>query len=71
MTEQSLISEKLYTMSQVVELLDVPKHRLIYLFDSRKLRNEDFIKLPNGERVYRQSDLAKIKQALFEIQSKG
>lgn len=71
MTEQSLTDGKLFTMSQVVEMLNIPKHRLVYLFDSRKLRNEDFIKLPNGERVYRQSDLVKIKQALFAMQSKG
>lgn len=62
MTEQSLTSEKLFTMSQVVQILNVPKYRLIYLFDSRKLKTEEFLKLPNGERVYRQSDIEKIKQ---------
>ncbi len=71
MTEKSLLNEKLFTLSQVVEMLNVPKHRLIYLFDSRKLRSEDFIRLPNGERVYRESDIPRIKQALFAIQSKG
>lgn len=70
MTEQSLANEKLFTLSQVVQILNVPKHRLNYLFDSRRLRSEDFIRLPNGERVYRESDLAKIKQALFEVGSR-
>lgn len=71
MTEKSLLDEKLLTLSQVVELLNVPKYRLIYLFDSRKLRSEDFIKLPNNERVYRESDISKIRQALFAVQEKG
>ena len=70
MTEQSLTSDKLFTMSQVVQILNVPKHRLIYLFDSRKLKGEEFLKLPNGERVYRESDLEKIKKALFEVGAK-
>lgn len=70
MTEQSLANEKLFTLSQVVQILNVPKHRLNYLFDSRRLRSEDFIRLPNGERVYRESDLTKIKQALFEVGSR-
>ena len=70
MTEQSLTSEKLFTMSQVVQMLNIPKHRLIYLFDSRKLKAEEFLKLPNGERVYRESDLEKIKKALFEVGAK-
>lgn len=70
MTGKSLLNEKLFTLSQVVEMLNVPKHRLIYLFDSRKLRNEDFIKLPNGERVYRKSDISKIREALFRVSNK-
>lgn len=70
MTEQSLTSEKLFTMSQVVQILNVPKYRLCYLFDSRKLKAEEFLKLPNGERVYRESDLEKIKRALFEVGAK-
>ena len=70
MTEQSLTSDKLFTMSQVVQILNVPKYRMIYLFDSRKLKAEEFLKLPNGERVYRESDLEKIKRALFEVGAK-
>lgn len=71
MTEKSLLNQKLFTLSQITEMLNVPKHRISYLFDSRKLRSEDFIRLPNGERVYREADICKIKQALFAIQSKG
>lgn len=70
MTEQSLTGEKLLTMSQVVQTLNIPKHRLVYLFDSRKLKAEEFLKLPNGERVYRESDIEKIKKALFEVATK-
>ena len=70
MTEQSLTGDKLFTMSQVVQVLNIPKHRLVYLFDSRKLKAEEFLKLPNGERVYRQSDMEKIKKALFEVATK-
>lgn len=70
MTEQFLTSDKLFTMSQVVQILNIPKYRLSYLFDSRKLKAEEFLKLPNGERVYRESDLDKIKRALFEVSAK-
>ncbi|MBF8276594.1 MAG: hypothetical protein HW390_1667 [Candidatus Brocadiaceae bacterium] len=70
MTEQSLTGENLLTMSQVVQILNVARHKLNYLFDSRKLKAEDFLKLPNGERVYRQSDLEEIKKALFEVGTK-
>ncbi len=66
----TLSQERLYTLSQIVEMLNVARHRLNYLFESRKLKAEDFIKLPNGERIYRQSDLEKIKRALFEVSSK-
>ena len=66
MTE-NVLSEKLYTLSQILQKLNIARHRLNYLFDSRKLRAEEFLKLPNGERVYRESDLDKIKKALFEV----
>lgn len=66
----TLSQERLYTLSQVVEMLNVARHKLNYLFESRKLKAEEFIRLPNGERVYRQSDLEKIKTALFEVSQK-
>lgn len=69
MTENTL-SEKLYTLSQVLQALNVARHKLNYLFDSRKLKAEEFLKLPNGERVYRESDLLKIRNALFEVGAK-
>lgn len=69
MTENAL-SEKLYTLSQVLQTLNVARHRFNYLFDSRKLKAEEFLKLPNGERVYRESDLVKVKNALFEVSQK-
>ena len=70
MTEQSLTSEKLFTLTQIAQILNIPKYRLIYLFDSRILKAEEFLKMPNGERVYRESYIEKIKRALFEVQAK-
>lgn len=64
------IGEKLFVVSEVLRILNIPKHRLNYLFDSRRLRREDFLTLHNGHRVYRQSDLSKIREALFEVGSK-
>ncbi len=55
---------------EVLRVLDIPKHKLVYLFESRKLRREDFLTLQNGQRVYRQSDLNKIRQALFEVSAR-
>ena len=55
---------------EVLRVLDIPKHKLVYLFESRKLRREDFFTLQNGQRVYRQSDLNKIRQALFEVSAR-
>ena len=68
---QSLADEKLLTLAQMVQILNIPKHRLVYLFDSRKLKVEDFLTMPNGHRVFRESDISKIKAALFEISQKG
>ena len=55
---------------EVLRVLDIPKHKLVYLFESRKLRREDFLTLQNGQRVYRQSDLNKIRQALFSVSAR-
>lgn len=70
MTEKTLSDEKLYTLTQILQVLDIARHKLSYLFDSRKLKTEDFLRLPSGERVYRQSDIEKIKKALFEVGNK-
>jgi hypothetical protein len=63
-------SDGLLNTGEVLRVLDIPKHKLVYLFESKKLRREDFLTLQNGQRVYQQSDLNKIKQALFEVMSK-
>ena len=63
-------SAGLLNTGEVLRVLNIPKHKLGYLFESRKLRREDFLTLQNGQRVYRQSDLNKIKQALFEVMAK-
>ncbi len=63
-------SGKLLNTGEVLRVLNIPKHKLVYLFESRKLRRDDFLTLQNGQRVYRQSDLNKIKQVLFEVSTK-
>ena len=63
MTQQ----DKLLSTSEVLRILSIAKHKLDYLFECRKLKREDFITLQNGHRVYRHDDLAKIKEALFEV----
>ena len=60
-------NERLLSTSEILRILNVPSYRLDYLFKSRKLKAEDFITLDNGHRVYRQRDLNKIRQALFEV----
>ncbi len=70
MQNQQTISERLYTVSEVLRLLNIPRHKLVYLFDCRKLRVEEFPILPNGHKVFRESDIERIKKALFEVGSK-
>ncbi len=62
--------EKLYTTSEVLELLRIPNYRLDYLFKSRRLNNRDFLSMGNGRKLFRESDIARIKEALFEISNK-
>ena len=68
MTTNTFPKEKLYTVSEVLRLLNVPRHKLLYLFDSRRLKEEDFLRMPNGHKVFRESDIPKIQQVLFEVQ---
>jgi len=68
MTDQ--LDERLMSVSEVLRILNIPRHRLTYLFESRKLKAEEFERLQNGQRVYRQRDISKIKEALFEVSSK-
>jgi DNA-binding transcriptional MerR regulator len=65
---EMLVTEKLLSASEVLRKLNIAKHKLDYLFESRKLKREDFITLDNGHRIYRESDLQKIRQALFEVE---
>jgi len=58
-------TERLLSTSEVLKILNVPSYRLDYLFKSRKLKREDFTTLDNGHRIYKESDLNKIKQALL------
>jgi DNA-binding transcriptional MerR regulator len=67
---EKLSTEKLLSTSEVLRKLNIAKHKLDYLFESRKLRREDFTTLDNGHRIYRESDLNRIKQVLFEVATK-
>ena len=62
-------TESLLSTSEVLRILNVPSYRLDYLFKSRKLKAEEF-SLFGKNRIYRHSDLAKIKKALFEVSAK-
>lgn len=62
-------SEKLLSPSEVMQILDIPRHKLTYLFETRRLKSEDFTTIGN-RRLYKQSDLTKIRKALFEIGNK-
>lgn len=35
--------EKLLSPSEALQILNIPRHRLNYLFDTRKLKSEEFI----------------------------
>jgi len=63
-------TDRLLSTSEVLRILNIPSYRLDYLFKSHKLKAEDFTTLGNGHRVYRQSDLCKIREALFEVSAK-
>lgn len=59
--------DRLLSVSEVLRILNIPRHKLVYLFESRKLKPEEFLTLDNGHRVFRYNDLEKIKRALWEI----
>ncbi|MBE7444685.1 MAG: hypothetical protein HS132_05345 [Planctomycetia bacterium] len=65
-----MTEERLYTVVEVRKILNIARHRLNYLFDSRRLKDEEFPKLPNGHKVFGQADLAKIRQVLWEVGEK-
>ncbi len=62
--------DRFLSPSEVTQILNIPRHRLKYLFESRKLKAEDFTKLGNGHFVFKESDLEKIKKALWEVGAK-
>ncbi len=63
-------NEKLFTTSEILDLLKLPNYRLDYLFKSRRLNSNDFINMGNGRKLFRERDIAKIKQLLFETQNR-
>lgn len=62
--------ERLMSVSEVLRILNIPRHKLVYLFESKQLKPKEFLTLDNGHRVFRQSDIEKIKQALWEVGAK-
>ncbi len=60
--------ENLLSVAEVLKKLNIPRHRLVYLFEAKKLKKEDFIQLGNGQTLFMETDLPKIKQALFCLQ---
>lgn len=54
------------TTGEILRRLNVPRYRLKYLFDSRKLKREEFQKLPNGDLIYTEDDVKRIKELLFK-----
>ncbi len=68
MTHQT--EERMLSVSEVLRTLNIPRHRLTYLFESRKLKSEDFTTLDNGQRLYKKCDIPTIKRALYEVSSK-
>lgn len=62
--------DRLLSVSEVLKILNIPRHKLVYLFECRKLKSEEFVILDNGHKVFRQGDIEKIKQALWEGKSK-
>lgn len=60
----------LMTTADVLRILNIPRNKLVYLFESRRLKSEEFPKLSNGQRIYRKDNLAKIKEALFDLNHK-
>jgi hypothetical protein len=59
-----MIDETLLSTSDILNILNIPRYKLTYLFESKKLRAKDFTILGNGHRVYTYRDLDKIKKAL-------
>lgn len=57
---------QLYNTGKVLEILNISRETLKYLFESRKLKKEEFQTLPNGHKIFTDKDLEKIREALFE-----
>ena len=60
------MTERLLSAEEILQILDIPRYRLNYLFETRKLKNEDLLHA-GAKRVYRESDLERIKKALWEV----
>lgn len=58
--------EQLYSSRDIEDYFNIPHRKLIYLFESRKLRTEDFDVLA-GRRIYRKDDFLKIGKAIRSV----
>ena len=61
--------EELYLIGEVSRRLDVPAHRIAYLFLTRKLAEPE-LRLGN-RRVFNETDVKRIAQALGLAQKEG
>jgi len=67
---QAVVNEYPMSTSKVLKVLNIPAYKLDYLFKSRKLKSEGFATLDNGHRLYYESDIPRIKEALYRTQNK-
>ncbi|MCP4368894.1 MAG: MerR family transcriptional regulator [Deltaproteobacteria bacterium] len=60
---------EIMSAGDLVKKLNITQYKLDYLFQSRRLKDEDFQRF-GGRRIYKEKDIAKIKQALYETHNK-
>lgn len=63
-------TEKLIGTSEAARRLNIPLHQLEYLFKSRKLKKENFTLIDGRQVVFKESDMSKIQEALFNLKNK-
>ena len=56
---------KVITTRDVCIRLQIPRYRLQYLFDTRKI--QDVERTSTGDRIYTEDDIKRIREALFNM----
>ncbi len=62
-------NEKRYSLKEALQILKCKPRQIEYLFESGRLKYDDF-EYFGGNRIYRESDIGKIKECLFRISNK-